>query len=91
MDELTLKEQTAKMFNDLESMITRVMHVAGLNLSDLGDVDDDTALLVRDYCKLMSNCKELAVAQAEKLDKLDKLDAILMKVEAIERLCKSGK
>lgn len=91
MDELTLKEQTTKMFDDLESMMTRVMSVAGLNLSDLGDVDDDTALLIRDYCKLMSNCKELAVAQAEKLDKLDKLDAILMKVEAIERLCKSGK
>lgn len=91
MDELTLKEQTTKMFDDLESMITRVLCIAGLNLSDLGDVDDNTALLVRDYCKLMSNCKELAVTQAEKLDKLDKLDAILLKVEAIERLCKSGK
>lgn len=91
MDKMTLEEKTTKMFKDLEGMLGRILSVAGINLSDLGDVDDETALLVRDYVKIMSDCKDLAIAQAEKLDKLDKLDAILMKVEAIERLCKSGK
>jgi len=91
MDEITLKDKTAKLFDDLEGMLSRLLSVSGLNLSDLGDVDDAIALLIRDYCRLMSSCKELAVEQAGKLDELDKLDTILLKVEAIERMCKNGK
>ena len=91
MDEMTLKDKTTKLFDDLEGMLGRLMSATGFSFSDVADVDDNVVLLVRDYIKLMNECKELAVAQAGKLDELDKLDKILLKVEAIERLCKSGK
>ena len=85
MENETLRDQTKALFDEMESVLMSMLKTAGVSITDISDVDDDTLIAFKNYIGLLKKTEDLAIAQAEKLDKLDKLIELETKIDKIDR------
>lgn len=85
MESNTLRDQTKALFDEMESVLMSMFKTAGISITDISDVDDDTLIAFKNYIGLLKKAENLAIAQAEQLDKLDKLIEIETKIDKIDR------
>jgi hypothetical protein len=80
-EDLTLKEQTEALFEDMEKLLVECLGTCGLDISSIANADDDMLILFKKYMKLVKDCEDLAVKQADMLDKISTLDKKLDKID----------